>query len=112
MDGFPRDHRVGIGEQGREQRVESVRQLAQQAGRLHPVPLPFCDGFADHGGENLLCGLQDLSLAGSGQKCHDRRTDGEVGKVALVLHQLQRVNMRMVGQIKQSFGAHIQIGIS
>ena len=66
---------MGIGEQCREQRIEAVREYAQQPRRFYPGPLAFRTMFADHGSKNLLRGLGVLSLAGSCQECHDGDND-------------------------------------
>jgi len=78
---------------------------AWSAGILHPcsqtMPARIC------------CAVSRFWAGpGRGQKCYDGRTHGEVGEN----HPLPRSSSRgstwyMVGQVKQSFGAYIEVGI-
>src|SRR6266700_1904785 len=88
MDGLAHHASVGVGKKPGEQRIETVRQLAEQPGGFHV-----------------------LSLAGLRQKGDDCRPDREVGEIAKLLYGSQRIDMSMVAQKKEGFGAHTEFRV-
>src|SRR5690348_15371443 len=106
MDGLAYYVSVGIGEEPGEQRIKTVRQLTEQAGGFDAVTQAFFTCFVDHRVQDTARGFQVLSLAGLRQKGDDCRADGEVGEIAKLLYHGERIDMSMVGQKKQGFGAH------
>src|SRR6266481_4188805 len=112
MDGLAHYVSVGIGKQLREQRIETVRQLAEQPGGFQPVTQAFFSCFVDHRVQDIPRSFQVLSLAGLRQKGDDSRPDREVGKIAKLLYDRQRIDMSMVAQKKEGFGAHTEFRVS
>src|SRR6516225_5719957 len=103
---------VRIKKQLRQQWIEPVRQFAEQAGRLHTVPLALCSGFVDHRIENIPRGLQVLSLAGLREKRDHCRPDRKAGKITKFFDNRQGIDMAMMAQKKQRFCAHTELRVS
>src|SRR5882762_5093718 len=112
MDGLANHVSVGIGKKPGEQRIETVRQLAEQPGGFHTVTQAFFSSFVDHRVQDIPRGFQVLSLAGLRQKGDDCRADRKVGEIAKLLYDSQWIDMSMVAEKKQGFGAHTEFRIS
>src|SRR6266849_383495 len=112
MDGLAHHVSVGIGKKPGEQRIETVRQLAEQPRGFHPVTQAFFACFADHRVQDIPRGFQVLSLAGLRQKGDYRRADREVREIAKLLYDRQRIDMSVVAQKKQGFGADTEFRVS
>src|SRR5260370_16715663 len=106
MDGLAHHMSVGIGKKPGEQRIETVRQLAEQPGGFQPVTQAFFSCFVDHRAQDIPRGFQVLSLAGLRQKRDDRRPDREVGEIAKLLYRLYRIAMSMLAKTNPAFAPH------
>ena len=71
-DCLPGHGGIGINEQRPEQRVKTIGKYAEDPGSFYPGPLTFSSLLVHHPGQNLLCGLEVLSVTGPRQKCHYR----------------------------------------
>ena len=111
MDGLAHHLSVGVGKKPGEQRIETVRQLAEQAGGFHSVTQTFFSCFVDHRVQDIPRGFQVLSLAGLRQKGDECRPDREVGEIAKLLYGSQRIDMSVMAQKKQGFGAHTEFRV-
>src|SRR6266852_5427351 len=63
MDGLAHHVSVGIGKKPGEQRIETVRQLAEQPGGFHPVTQAFFSCFVNHRVQDIPRGFQVPGLA-------------------------------------------------
>src|SRR3989442_6529386 len=111
MDGIALRVSVGRVKTLGEQRIETVRQLSEEPGSFHPVTQAFFSCFVDHRVQDIPRGFQVLSFAGLRQKGDDSRPDREVGEIAKLLYDRQRIDMSMMAQEKQVFRAHTEFRV-